>query len=236
MPNRAGRQAESGSAEKSLRAMMAAAYRYSEVSRIREKIVEELRSGKMHTVMIASPHDGTGTTAVAALVGYSTAYFAGMKVLLADLNLRRPELHLPFGFSEAKGFGEVIKGELSWKEAVKDTNLSTLKVLTAGQADVDLSRYVRRSKLVQLFREMSEEYDMIMVDSSPLLVHNRNNVDPVLLSVVCDMVVMVVQNNKTRKTDFRAAVESIDKAGGKVTGIIQNQQFQKSISKLLWGL
>jgi tyrosine-protein kinase Etk/Wzc len=184
--------------------------------------------------MVTSPHDGTGNTAVVSLVGYSTAFFAGMKVLLVDLNMRRPELHLPFGFSQAQGFGEVVKGELSWKNAVKDTNLSTLKVLTAGQADVDLSRHVRRSTLVKLFREMSAEYDMVMVDSSPLLVHNRNNVDPVLLSVVCDMVIMVVQNNKTRKADFRAAVESIDKAGGKVTGIIHNQQFQKSVSKLLW--
>ena len=236
MLNRAGRQADSGSAEKSLRSLIAAAYRYSEVSRIREKIVEELRNRKMHTVMVASPHDGAGNTAVVSLVGYSTAYFAGMKVLLLDLNMRRPELHLPFGFSQAKGFGEVIKGDLSWQQALKDTNLSTLKVLTAGQADVDLSRYVRRSTLTKLFEEMSAEYDMILIDSSPLLVYNRNNVDPVLLSSVCDMVVMVVQNNRTSKTDFREAVESIDKGGGKVTGIIQNQQFQKGISKLLWGL
>jgi Mrp family chromosome partitioning ATPase len=66
------------------------------------------------------------------------------------------------------------------------------------------------------------------------MVHNRNNVDPVLLSLVSDVVIMTVQTNRTRKSDFRAAVEAIEKAGGRVTGIINNRQFKKSISSLLW--
>jgi capsular exopolysaccharide synthesis family protein len=234
MVKRSGRASEKGPGETSLRRLVAAAYRYSEVSRIREKIVDELRSRKLHTVMVASPDDGTGNTAIVSLIGYSSAFFTGMKVLLLDLNMRRPELHVPFGFSQANGFSEIIKGTLPWKEAVKETNIPTLKVITAGQPDADLSRYVRRQILRRLFKEMSGEYDMILMDSSPLLVHNRNNVDPVLLSLVSDLVIMAVQTNKTSKSDFRAAVEAIEKAGGKVTGIINNQQFKKSISSLLW--
>ena len=114
MALRSGRVSQTDPGETSLRALVAAAYRYSEVSRIREKIVDELRSRNLHTVMVASPEDGTGNTAVVSVIGYSSAFFTGMKVLLLDLNMRRPELHVPFGFSQANGFSEVIKGILSW--------------------------------------------------------------------------------------------------------------------------
>lgn len=197
---------------------------YAEVHRIREGIVGELQKQNFKTVMIASPHDDAGNTFLVSVLGYNIARFSAMKVLLVDLNMRRPQLHLSFGLEIGKGFSAVASGLLPWKEAIKDTTLKGLQIMTAGRLDTDLSPFLTRSLLDDLIREMKEEFDLILFDTSPLLVQNRGNVDPALLSLICEMVVIVVQDKRTTKTELENAIAAIPQGSGKIRGIVYNHQ------------
>jgi len=198
---------------------------YAEVHRIRETIVGELQRQNLKTVMVASPHDNAGNTFLVSVLGYNIARFSTMRVLLVDLNMRRPELHLSFGLEIGKGFSAVASGLLPWRDAVKDTNLKGLQVMTAGRLDTDLSPFLTRSLLDDLVREMKEEFDLILFDTSPLLVQNRSNVDPALLSLVCDMVVIVVQDKKTTRADLAQAIAAVPEGCNKIRGVVYNHQF-----------
>jgi len=198
---------------------------YAEVHRIREGIVGELQKENLKTVMVASPHDDAGNTFLVSVLGYNIARFSAMKVLLVDLNMRRPELHLSFGLEIGKGFSAVASGLLPWREALKDTSLKGLQVMTAGRVDTDLSPFLTRSLLDDLIREMKEEFDLILFDTSPLLVQNRNNVDPALLSLICDTVIIVVQDKRTTKTELENAIATIPQNSKKIRGIVYNHQF-----------
>jgi len=197
---------------------------YAEVHRIREGIVGELQKQHFKTVMVASPHDDAGNTFLVSVLGYNIARFSAMKVLLVDLNMRRPQLHLSFGLEIGKGFSAVASGLLPWKEALKDTTLKGLQIMTAGRLDTDLSPFLTRSLLDDLIREMKEEFDLILFDTSPLLVQNRSNVDPALLSLICDMVVIVVQDKRTTKAELENAIAAIPQGTGKIRGIVYNHQ------------
>ena len=70
-----------------------------------------------------------------------------------------------------------------------------------------------------------KHFDLILFDTSPVLVQNRNNVDPALLSLVCDMVIIVVQDKKTTKTELENAVGALPQGRGKVSGIVYNHRF-----------
>ncbi len=61
--------------------------------------------------------------------------------------------------------------------------------------------------------------------TSPLLNQNKNNVDPVFLSLTCDMVIMVVQDKVTTTDQLTAAVGNITRDGGTVDGVVYNHQF-----------
>ncbi len=76
-----------------------------------------------------------------------------------------------------------------------------------------------------MFQEMKAAYDLILMDSSPVLNKNRNNVDPVFLSFTSDMVVMVVQDKRTTSEQITESVETITRDGGKIDGIVYNRQF-----------
>ena len=205
--------------------LLNSAYVYAEIHRLRERIVNTLKEQKQKTVLVTSPHDDAGNTFLVSVLGLNVASFSKMRVLLVDLNMRRPQLHVPFGLKPARGFSEVAAGLLSWKDTVKDTSLSRLKIVTGGRPDPKLSRFLKRSLLEGLIREMKEHFDLILFDTSPVLVQNRNNVDPALLSLVWDMVIIVAQDKKTTKTELENTVGALPQGRGKVSGIVYNHRF-----------
>jgi Mrp family chromosome partitioning ATPase len=75
---------------------------YSEVNRIRENIVNELEKTNEKIVVFVTPHDDAGNTFLISLLGFNIAYFTKMKTLLLDLNMRRPQLHIPFGLERRR--------------------------------------------------------------------------------------------------------------------------------------
>ncbi len=198
---------------------------YSEVNRVRENIVNMLEKANEKTVVFVTPHDDAGNTFLISLLAFNIAYFTKMKTLLVDLNMRRPQLHLPFGLEQKQGFTDVVSGSLSWQEAVKDTGFSQLKMITAGGWDNELYLKMTPDFMENMFQEMKGAYDLIFFDSSPVLNKNRNNVDPVFLSFTCDIVVMVVQDKQTTSEQISKSVEAITRDGGKINGIVYNRQF-----------
>ena len=198
---------------------------YSEVNRVRENIVNALEKANEKTVAFISPHDDAGNTFLISLLGFNIAYFTQMKTLLVDLNMRRPQLHLPFGLEQEQGFTDIISGSLAWQKAVKDTGFSELKMITAGHRDNELYLKLTPDFMENMIHEMKMAYDLVLFDSSPVLNKNRNNVDPVFLSFSCDMIVMVVQDKRTTSEQITNTVEAVTRDGGKIDGIVYNRQF-----------
>jgi len=210
------------------------AFDYVEVHRLKEKLLADMQKNNQNTVMITSPHDRAGCTFMAFMLGFSAASFSQIRVLLVDLNMRNPELHRPFGLRLENGFTEVSSGSLYWKDAIKNTSFGSLKLLTAGRQDIQLSYALKHSKTREMLAEMKEEYDLILFDTSPVLVHNRQNIDPAFLGLLSDIVMIVVQDKITKKSELVATVDTITNSGGKIHGIVYNQQFKaRSVPWLL---
>jgi len=207
---------------------------YVEVHRLKEKLLADMQKHNQNTVMVTSPHDRTGCTFLSFMLGFSAASFSQIRVLLVDLNMRNPELHRPFGLPLENGFTEVSSGSLYWKDAIKNTSFGSLKILTAGRQDIQLSFALKHSKTREMLAEMKEEYDLIIFDTSPVLAHNRQNVDPAFLGLISDIVIVMVQDKITKKSELIDTVDTIKNSGGKIHGIIYNQQFKaKSVPRLL---
>lgn len=198
------------------------AYDYAEIHRLREKIVDHLQRYKQKTVAFLGPRDCVGTTFLMSAVGFNAAYYTGMKVLLADLNMRRPSLHALFRMKLKGGFTELASGFIPWKDAIRKTGLMELSILTAGAPDNELSLSLTPEFLNRIVEEAKKEFDLVFFDTSPVLNMNKNNVDPIYLSSICDMSILVVQNKKTTRSDLTASIEAITRGEGMVSGVIYN--------------
>ncbi|MDZ7697303.1 MAG: CpsD/CapB family tyrosine-protein kinase [Deltaproteobacteria bacterium] len=225
-PKKAQFQSEASAKETSpTRKKLSKAYRYAEINRLRENIVKTLQQNEQKTVLFIAPHDDAGNTFLVSVLGFNAAYFTNMSVLLIDLNMRRPFLHDVFGVKRENGFSEIAMGSLDWRDSVKDTGLAELKIITAGKPTAELSFFLNRAFIKTMITDVKEDFELIFIDTSPVLVSNINNVDPVYLSRVCDMVVLVVQDKITSKTMLIDSVETIKNGGGEVNAIVYNKQF-----------
>jgi len=208
-----------------LKSMIRRKYRYAEVHRLREKLTHELHEKGQKTLVITSPHDGTGNTFLAAVLAINAASFSEMEVLIVDTNMRWLDLHKAFDLDQSRGFTDVIKGILPWEEVIKPTEFDQLKVMTAGEYDNELARHLSGPKIEALVDQLKEAFDFVVFDTSPVLRENRNNVDPSLLSTICDELILTVQGKKTTKAELEEAYAAITQAGGDVDGVVYNRLF-----------
>ena len=94
-------------------------------------------------------------------------------MLLIDGDLRRPRLHDIFQVSNAIGFSDLLQS-LSDSETVPEGAIhalqsSGLHVMTAGTKTANISRLLYSAFLPILLRRLRSEFDLILIDSPPML-------------------------------------------------------------------
>lgn len=199
------------------------AFNYAEIYRIREKILTTLDNQPHKAIMLASPYDNTGNTFMVGVLGLNAASYTQLNLLLLDLNMRSPQLHVAFGVPLANGFGEIAQGLVHWSDTVKETELPNLKLISAGAPVRDMARFLNKEFLESFLAEVKTEFDMVLLDTSPVMVRNRNNVDPILLGKMSDLVVVIARNKHTSRSALMNTVQAITQDGGNIVGIVYNQ-------------
>ena len=205
-------------------AKLFSACEFAEIHRLREMVVKTMERRPRLSILTTAPHDEAGNTFLVSVLGINMAKFSSMKILLVDLNMRNPQIHQAFGVERETGFTEVASNEISWKKCIKGTDLPNLKIMTAGKPFWGLSKHLERALIHDMIEEMKNHFHLILIDTSPVLIQNKNNVDPVLLSLICDLVMLVAKGKKTTVSKLKKAVNAIVHGGGHVHGIVYNRQ------------
>lgn len=204
------------------------AYHYAELTQIRQKVFSGLQKTGGKTLLIASPHDNTGSSLLAAALAYNTACSCQQSVLLIDCNMRRAGLHDFFYVPQSYGFTDLIQNNLPWQAVVKDTSISGLSIITAGDPIDNFSDFLRYSHIPKLVEDIRNEYDLIIFDTSPILHPNRNNVNIVALTAVTDYFLLVTKQAGTTKDHLKETKDIVEAGNGKIDGIVINEHSPRS--------
>jgi len=200
-----------------------ASYMSVEIQRIRETILNAIPDKKTKTIMVTGAHEGAGTTTLILRLVINIALLKKMKVLLVDMNMHHPRLHRAFGMNAEDGFTDVMNNRINWRDACKETNLPLLKIMTVGRQDEEVKNLQAITGQEELLLKLKDEFDLIIFDTSPVNRRNRQNIDPVLFSRSADLVVLVVREKMSSKSQLKRAVEDMVNNGGKVNGIVFNR-------------
>jgi capsular exopolysaccharide synthesis family protein len=119
-------------------------------------------------VLVTSAVAGEGKTTLASHLATSLAR-AGRKTLLLDGDLRRPAAHQLFELPLQPGFSEVLLAEVEVADALQQSAVPGLWVMTAGQWDREVLQALARDGLEGIFEKLQEEFDFVVVDSHPVL-------------------------------------------------------------------
>lgn len=164
----------------------------------------------------AVPREGKTTTSVHLAAAHS---LQNRKTLLIDADLRRPGVHTRFGIQNERGLCEVVKGEASWRDLVQTPeNLPNLAVLPAGAASRHAADRLGVT-LEKLLEEAESEYDLVIVDSPPLL----GFAEPLQMAAVVDGVVVVTLAGQTNRNALATVLNSLNRLKANVIGVTLNE-------------
>ena len=167
-------------------------------------------------VVVTSPGASEGKSTVCANLGVVLAQ-AGKNTLLVDCDFRKPVMHKVFGVRSTHGVVDVLIGQYGLHEAYREP-LPNLKVLAAGVAPPDPAEILGSRRLSEFFATAREEFDYVLVDSSPVGMVS----DAAVLAAQGDGVLLALDAQKTRKADVRRSVRSLKAVGANVLGTVMN--------------
>ena len=167
--------------------------------------------------MFTSAVDSEGKTLTAV---NSAIAFANMehRVLIIDADLRRPRCHTLLGIQNRIGLTEVLTGQVAIEDAISTTNVDNLFLLPCGAMPPNPAELVGSPKMKQLLAAVRESFDMVVVDTVPILLVS----DAMPLSTMVDGTVIVVNGPGTAKHLVADACMRLHSVGAKILGIVLN--------------
>ena len=173
----------------------------------------------LRVVQISSSVAGEGKSTTAANVALVFAE-AETNVLLIEADLRRPRVVEFFGLDRAVGLTDVLAGQVKLDDALQQWGQSTLTVLASGSLPPNPSELLGTANMKELITTLRGRFDMVIIDSPPLLPVT----DAAVVSAMADGVVVVVRHGKTTRAQLATAVGSLEAVDARVLGFVLNMQ------------
>lgn len=129
--------------------------------------------GQGRLFVVSSWLPGEGKTFVSARIAEALAAM-DYRVLVVDLDARKPEIHLEFDMANDAGYCESISGRGYALQLVRKTRHPNLYVLTAGQFTESLEGKLYGSRALDIIHDLRWHFDIVIVDTAPLGVFDES--------------------------------------------------------------
>lgn len=188
------------------------------VRTIRNTILLSDFEGRLRSIAITSATPSEGKSTIAAHLAIANAD-RGKKTLLVDGDLRRPSLHTKFGFTLREGLSNVLTGELRWEDVVLSVEgKPNLTILPSGPGSHRAADLIG-PRLSSLLDEFAKEYDLVILDSPPLL----GFAECLQMAAAADGVLIVSRAGETRRKAVAAVISSLNRVRANIIGVVLNQ-------------
>ena len=175
-------------------------------------------NSRLRSVLVTSASPAEGKTTVASHLAAAHAE-QGNKTLLIDADLRRPSVHRCFDLSNDKGLSDVLFGAGDWRESVSPVPaFQDLHVLTAGPASRRASDLIGRT-LPRILEEAAREYDLIILDSPPLI----GFPEPLQMAACADGVLVVTRAGHTSRKGVSSVISILNRLHANVVGVVLSE-------------
>ena len=169
-------------------------------------------------LLVASADEDEGKTLVATNLAMGLAQI-GRRVLLIDVDLRRPSVHEAFGVSVAPGLSEVLSGTAHPHDSCRSTSQPNLWILTAGRSQTHPGDLLSSDTFERMMTGFSAAFDVVVIDSPPVM----SATDATLLAHQKASTIFVVSADRTGRRAAQAAIERLESVGATFVGVVLNR-------------
>lgn len=151
------------------------------------------------------------------------------KVLLVDMDVRRGRLHRSLGLEREPGVADVLKEDRSLKEVIMETRIENLNLVPTGCSIKEAAELLQSSDLASMFSDVQDDYDYILIDTSPVL---RVTDTAIIASQGFGVVLYVARVNHTPKPLIRYSLDILKDT--RILGMVMNSIEMNKISSLYY--
>ena len=183
---------------------------------------------KSIVITSSAPEVGKSFTAVNLAVVMAQG---GQRVCLIDADLRRGSLRK--FFSQAKnytGLAQYLADENSLDEVLHHTQVEGLSFIASGRLPPNPAELLLRPQMANLLALLDQNFDMILIDSPPVLAVT----DPAVLGQIAGGTLIIVRHDKTQIGEIEATQQILESAGVKITGAVLNAYNSKKNKSYLY--
>ncbi|MCC6817457.1 MAG: polysaccharide biosynthesis tyrosine autokinase [Bacteroidia bacterium] len=147
-------------------------------------------------VLLTSSISGEGKSFISINLANSFA-LTGKKVILLELDLRKPKLSVMLNLNNNPGMTDYLAGLVDKKDVIKEVkSQNNFYIVTAGNIPPNPTELIINGKLDVLIEELKAEYDYIILDSPPIGLVS----DARLLNKFSDLSLYIVRHKHTPKS------------------------------------
>lgn len=137
------------------------------------------------------------------------------KVLVVDLDFRRPKLHRSFRRENKDGITDVLAGHVKLETAIIHGE-NGIDCLNRGSKAPYPTALLGSDNMAMLFIELRKMYEYIIVDCPPILAVS----DAAIISKLCDGCLFIISQTKTEKAAAKESVKTLRDNGVNILGCI----------------
>ncbi len=141
------------------------------------------------------------------------------KVILLDLDLRRPKINRAFTVPNENGITDYISGKITLEEAIKHSDEVGIDFMVAGESTNLVTNVLESQKMKELIDKLKERYDYVLLDTPPVIAVS----DAIIISKLSEAVIFIVAQGKAKKSLVKDAIQTLKKYDVNIIGIVFNQ-------------
>lgn len=184
-------------------------------NRLTDNILYLNADGKNKVIQIESSVSHEGKTTVACNLAVSLG-LTDKKVVIVDLDFRKPRVQQRLGLTIDNGISEYMLGELKKEDVIKKSKYKNVDVITRGAKIYNSSLVLVSEKFKNFIGELRDEYDYVILDCAPVLQVS----DYIHIAQISDGVLFLVAYGSTTRNQVADAVKELKKNGANLLGTV----------------
>lgn len=170
-----------------------------------------------HTFIFTSPRPAEGKTTAAINTAISFAQ-AGKRVVLLDLDMRKPRIHSLFSLDNFSGMSSFLAGTTELSALIHKTHIDDLFVIPSGPIPPNPAELLSSLRMRQALELLREYFDHVIIDTPPIL----SVTDSRILARMTDGVILVIRSGETPKQVLRQAQKNLQLINAHILGVLVN--------------
>lgn len=184
------------------------------INKLRSEVEASSDKHGYKSFMITSAYENEGKSSVAANLALALAK-NGRKVVLVDADFNKPAVFKIFDLDGSKSLNKAIEGTSSWRSQVV-SDRSGLDLLPCSQDSLKSEILTNSKKLDEIMKELREEYDFVIVDTSPAYLLN----EPMAMNELVDATLFIVRQDYATSDVINETVKRLTYVKDNVLGVV----------------